>query len=35
MVLTVDGLDGTMCYLHNLWDLVLVILYYWHRTRIY
>jgi len=25
MMLTVDGIDGTVCYFHNLWDLVFVI----------
>jgi len=27
MALTVDGVDGTICYFHSLWDLVFVILY--------
>jgi len=27
MVLTLDGVDGTIFYFHNLWDLVFVILY--------
>jgi hypothetical protein len=26
MVLTVGDVDGTICYFHNLWDRVLVIL---------
>ena len=26
MVLTVFGVDGTVCFFHNLWDLVLVII---------
>jgi len=35
MVLTVDGVEGTICHFHNLWDLVLVTCTYWHRIRRY
>jgi len=27
MLLTIDGVDGTICYFYGLWDLVLLILY--------